>query len=84
MAGHGRHFDGLWPYLVDTTWQAGFVSTILLVFRSDITFRYAFVYAILIGVLFFVAPMGLLSILTIPLLIACGAFWIACLLDWID
>ena len=83
-AGHERHFESLWPYLMDAIWQAGFIAAIFLAYRSDIKFRYAFVYTALNGLLFFATPMNLLSVLAIPLLIVCGVFWIACLLDWID
>ena len=85
MAGHLQHADDYTPfaYLTDAMWIIGFVCSIILAFRSDVTFRYVFVFALGVTFLFFADPHGIGEILRLPVHIALCLFAVACLLGWI-
>jgi hypothetical protein len=85
MAGHLQHSDDYTPlaYLTDGFWVIGFVCSIILAFRSDVTFRYVFMFALGVAFLCFADPRGIGGLLQIPVHVALGLFAIACLLGWI-
>jgi hypothetical protein len=85
MAGHLQHFDGYTSlaYLTDGLWIFGFLCSIVLAFRSDVTFRYVFLFALGVGFLFFADPRGIGGILQIPIHVSLGLFAIAGLLRWL-
>jgi hypothetical protein len=68
----------------DVIWQFGFAVSIVLSFRSDITFRYAFLFASGVGFLFIASPLNLGGILILPFTAALCLFALACLIGWID
>jgi len=84
MAGHLQHPDDFTPvaYVTDALWFVGFLCSIVLAFRSDITFRYVFVFALGVGFLFIADPRGISEILRIPVHAALCLFAIACLIGW--
>ncbi len=62
----------------------GFIISVVLAFRSEVTFRYAFIFALGVGFLFISDPRAVLGILEIPVQIVLCLFSIACLIGWID
>lgn len=68
----------------DFFWQFGFVVSMILSFRSDITFRYVFTYAMGVGFLLIASPLNFGGILILPVTGALCLFALCCLLGWID
>ncbi len=85
-AGHLAHPDDLTPliYFTEPFWIIGFILAMIGAFRSNIAFRYAFIFAAGVGALFIATPTGFSEILWLPLYIVLGTFTLACLLGWID
>lgn len=85
MAGHLQHSGDLTSLavLTDGLWTIGFLTSSVLAFRSEISFRYVFVFALGVAFLFFGDPRGVGAILQIPVHIALCVFSIACLIGWI-
>ena len=85
MAGHLKHSDDLTPfaYLTDGLWILGNLLAIILFFRSEISFRYAFLFFLGTVFLLFSSPIGLGGILQFPVLIVLGLFCVASLANWI-
>ena len=73
-----------WGRINDYVWQLGFIAGMILCFRSGITFRYAFIFAIAVGFLWVASPLNLCGILIYPVAAAACLFSLACLLGWID
>jgi hypothetical protein len=71
------------PYLTDTLWVVGFLISILLAFRTGITFRYVFVFALGVGSLFAFPP-GLNSLVGFGIHVTLCALAVCFLCDWID
>jgi hypothetical protein len=71
-------------YANDYFWQAGFGVALLLCFRCDITFRYAFIFAMSVGFLWVASPLNLCGVLIYPVTAAAGLFALASLIGWID
>ncbi len=82
--GHLEDQTSFWDYANDVLWRSGFVVGMILCFRSDITFRYVFTFALSVGFLLCASPLGLLSILIYPVTAASCLFALASLLGWID
>lgn len=68
----------------DWFWQLGFIASILLSFRSGITFRFIFIFSTAVGFLLIASPLNLAAILIFPVLAACSLFAIGALIGWID
>ena len=68
----------------DVLWRLGFFIAMILIFRSDITFRYAFIFAMALGFLLVASPLNLCGILIFPITVAACLFAVACLIGWID
>jgi len=68
----------------DVAWRSGFVIAMILVFRSEITFRYLFVFALGVGFLLIASPLNMCGILILPVTAAACLFALACLIGWID
>lgn len=85
-AGHLAHPEDVSPliYFTEPFWIVGFIFAIIAAFRSNITFRYAFVFASGVGALSITTPNGFSEILWLPLCILLGIFTLACLVGWID
>lgn len=68
----------------DCFWEAGFVAAVILGFRTGITFRYIFTFALAVGFLLVADPRNLCGILILPVTGALCVFALACLLGWLD
>jgi hypothetical protein len=84
MEGHLKDSVSFLDRANDALWWLGFVVAIILSFRSDITFRYAFIFSIGVGFLLIAVPYNLWGILILPVTVALGLFALACLLGWIE
>jgi len=80
------HPDDFTPLakLTDTLWVAVFASSIVLAFRSEISFRIAFIFALGVGFLMVADPRGVGSLLQIPVHIVLCLISIGCLAGWIE
>ncbi len=85
IAGHLQHPDDFTPLacVTDGFWSIGFLCAMVLAFRSDVTFRFVFVFALGVGFLFLANPLGIGGVLWLPVLVALCLFAIACLMGWI-
>ena len=85
MAGYLQHPDDFTPFsrASDTLWFIGFILCGIMVFRSDIEFRFGFLFSLLIAFLLFSSPLGIGGILQIPILVLLFVFLLALLLGWI-
>lgn len=83
MAGHLKHPDDYTPLAIvtDGLWMSAFVGAILLVFKSDLVFRYAFIFALGVGSLFFA---GLGELVLLPIHVALCVFAVAALKGWLS
>jgi len=79
--GHYGLADNATPieYVTDGLLIVGFVLSVLLAFRSDISFRYVFLYGLGIGLVCYSAP----NILVCGVYVALLLFAVGCLLGWI-
>jgi hypothetical protein len=68
----------------DVAWRLGFLIAMILVFRSGITFRYLFIFALGVGFLLIASPLNLCGILILPVTGALCFFALAALVGWID
>ena len=68
----------------DLFWQFGFAVAMILSFRSGITFRYVFIFAMGAGFLFIASPLNFGGILILPVTGALCLFALAILIGWID
>ena len=68
----------------DYFWQSGFIVGMILSFRSGITFRYIFIFAMGVGFLWIADPRNLGGILIYPVTGALCLFALASLIGWID
>ncbi len=68
----------------DWFWQLGFIASIILSFRSGITFRYAFIFSMAVGFLLIADPQNFFGILIFPIAGASCLFALAILVGWID
>ena len=82
--GHFKDEVTFWGEANDVFWQSGFVVAMVLSFRSSITFRYVFTFAMSVVFLLIASPLGFCGILILPVAGALCLFAIACLLGWID
>ena len=71
-------------YALDSIWVGGFALSVLMAFRSGITFRYAFIFALGVALLVVTNPVGLGDILGWRVHAALCLFALACLKGWID
>ncbi len=84
MEGHLKDAVTFWDEANDVIWRSGFVIAMILCFRSEITFRYVFAFAMGVGFLLIADPQNLCGALILPVTGALGLFALACLLGWID
>lgn len=68
----------------DAVWRLGFFIVMILIFRSEITFRLAFIFMMGVGFLLIASPLNFFGILILPVTGALGLFALAGLLGWID
>src|ERR1035437_7548829 len=66
MYGHFRDEVTFLGEANDLFWQSGFVVSIILSFRSGITFRYVFTFAMGVGFLLIASPLNFGGILILP------------------
>ncbi|MEI7808125.1 MAG: hypothetical protein WCJ07_06535 [Verrucomicrobiota bacterium] len=84
MAGHLQDEVTFLDKANDMFWQVGFMVSIILSFRSGITFRYVFTFAMAVGFLLVASPLGVGGVLIFPVTGAAGLFALASLMGWID
>ena len=84
MYGHFQDEVTLLGRANDVLWQAGYVVSMLLSFRSDITFRYVFAFVMSVGFLLVASPLNFGGILIFPVTGAVCLFAIASLIGWIE
>ena len=84
MYGHFKDEATIWGEANDVFWQSGFILATLLCFRSGITFRYVFSFAMGVGFLLIASPLNLGGILILPVTGAAVLFALASLFGWID
>ena len=84
MYGHFQDEVTLLAGLNDFLWQAGFMVSMILSFRTDLTFRYVFTFTTGIGFLLIASPLNLGGILILPVTGALCLFAIASLFGWIE
>lgn len=82
--GHLQHEITFWEKANDLLWHSGFLVGMVLGFRSEIIFRYAFIFAMAVGFLLIADPRNLGGILILPVTAAAGLFAVAGLLGWLD
>ena len=82
--GHFKDEVTFWDEANDVFWQSGFVVAIISSFRSGITFRYVFTFAISVGFLLIASPLNFGGILILPVTGAACLVAIASLIGWID
>jgi len=68
----------------DAAWRLGFFVAMILIFRSDITFCYAFIFAVSVGFLLIASPLNFCGVLILPVTGALCLFALAVMLEWID
>ena len=68
----------------DATWRLGFFIAMILIFRSEITFRYAFIFAMSVGFLLIASPLNFCGVLILPVTGALCLFALAGMMGWID
>ena len=86
IGGHLLHPDDYTPLarVTDAYWLIAFVASILLIFRSELTFRYSFIYSIAVIFLLISWRSGVYGILGLPVQLALTVFAIACWRGLID
>ena len=84
MYGHFQDEVTLLDRVNDLFWQAGFIVSFIFSFRTDITFRYAFIFAMGVGFLLVASPLNLGGILILPVTGALCLFALASLIGWIE
>ncbi len=84
MFGHLQDAVTVWDTVNDWFWRFGFCGSIILGFRSGITFRYVFTFALAVGFLMIASPLNLGGILIFPVTGAACLFALASLAGWID
>jgi hypothetical protein len=68
----------------DVAWRLGFFIAMILIFRSEITFRYAFIFAMSVGFLLIASPLNFCGVLILPVTGALCLFALAVMLGWMD
>jgi hypothetical protein len=68
----------------DVAWRSGFFIAMILIFWSEIKFRYAFIFAMGVGFLQIASPLNFFGILILPVAGALCLFALAGLLGWIE
>ena len=84
MYGHFQDEVALLARLNDVAWQGGFVVSMILSFRTDIIFRYVFIFAMGVGFLLVASPLNFGGILIFPVTGALCLFAIASLIGWVE
>ena len=82
--GHLAENVTFWGHINDYFWRSGFIVGMILSFRSEIAFRYLFVFAMGVGFLLIADPRNLGGILIYPATGALCLFALASLIGWID
>ncbi|HEX7860599.1 MAG TPA: hypothetical protein VF773_09755 [Verrucomicrobiae bacterium] len=86
IGGHLLHPDDYTPLapVTDVYWLIAFVGSILLIFRSELTFRYSFIFAFGVAFLLFSWRTELYNILGLAIHMGLAVFAIACWRSWIE